>query len=183
MKKKIISLLITTSMAIFLAGCDKKHDASSLVSTKNLAKNIELTSIDGKKINMIYTGNGFTFGGAEGKTVLVNFFATWCPPCRAEVPHLVELQEKYKNDFVVVAVLMEENKKNEELAAFIKEFNINYFIANSPANFEASEAFGGIKGIPSMFMFDKNGKQIAHYPGATPQEIIEQDILKSLGKQ
>jgi len=183
MKKIVISALIASSIAIFFTGCDKKEDVNSLVSTKNLAKNITLTSIDGKKLNMIYTGSGFKFAELEGKATLVVFFATWCPPCRAEVPHLVELQEKYKNDFSVVAILVEENKKNEDVANFINENKINYFVSNSPANFEAVEAFGGVKGIPAMFMFDKNGNKTAYYAGATPQEIIEQDIIKTLGKK
>lgn len=182
MKKIFISALICVSTAIFFTGCNKKEDANSLVSTKNLAKNIELTAIDGKKLNMTYTGNGFKFAELQGKATLVVFFATWCPPCRAEVPHLVALQEKYKNDFAVVSILVEEGKRNEDVANFINEYKINYFVSNSPSNFEATEAFGGIKGIPAMFMFDKNGKQTAHYAGATPQELIEQDILKTLGK-
>ncbi len=182
MKKIAISTLIISSIAIFFTGCDKKEDADSLVSTKNLTKNITLTAIDGKKLNMAYTGNGFKFAELEGKATLVVFFATWCPPCRAEVPHLVELQEKYKNDFAVVAVLVEEDKRKEDVANFINEYKINYFVSNSPSNFEAADAFGGVKGIPAMFMFDKNGKQTAHYAGATPKELIEQDILKTLGK-
>ena len=79
-------------------------------------------------------------------------------------------------------MLLEENKSNNEVDAFMKEHKINYIVANSPANFSAAEAFGGVKGIPTMFMFDKNGKQTAFYPGATPEELIEKDILKTIGK-
>ncbi len=182
MKKIAYLLTITLSLVTFFAGCDKKNDASSLVSTKALIKNIELTGVDGTKLNMINTGGGFKFKELENKTVLVVFFATWCPPCKAEIPHLISLQEKYKNDFAVVAVLVEENKPNEEMVKFIGENHINYFVANSPSNLEAIEAVGGVKGIPTMFMFDKNGVKVAYYPGATPEEIIEQDIKKSLGK-
>ncbi len=167
---------------LLLSGCDKKTDANSLVSVKNLTKNIELTSVDGKKVEMISTGNGFKFQGLENKTVLVVFFATWCPPCKAEIPHLVALQEKYKNDFAVVSILVEENKPNAEMVKFIEEHHINYFVANSPTNFDAADAVGGVKGIPAMFMYDKNGVKTAQYTGATPEEIIEQDIKKSLGK-
>ncbi len=183
MKKTALSVTLLTCLAILSVGCDKKEDANTLVSTKNLTKPIELTSVDGKKMTLTYTANGFKIPELEGKATLVVFFATWCPPCKAEIPHLVALQEKYKNDFAVVAILMEENKPNAELSQFIADNKINYFVANSPANAEASEAFGGIKGIPTMFMFDKNGNKTAYYPGATPQELIEQDILKTLGKK
>lgn len=183
MRKIGYLLAITLSSALLFGGCDKKKDANSLVSTKNLAKNIELTGVDGKKINMMFTGNGFKFQELQNKAVLVVFFATWCPPCKAEIPHLVNLQQKYKDDFAVVAVLVEENKPNEEMVKFIRENNINYFVANSPANFEATEAVGGVRGIPAMFMYDKNGLKTAHYTGATQEDIIEQDIKKSIGKQ
>ncbi len=182
MKKVVVLALLVSSIAIFFTGCNKKEDANSLVSTKNLTKNITLTAIDGKNLTMLNTGSGVKFAELEGKTTLVVFFATWCPPCRAEVPHLVELQEKYKNDFAVVAILVEENKRNEDVAHFINEHKINYFVANSPASMEAAEMFG-IKGFPTMFMFDKNGNKTAYYPGATPKEIIEQDILKTIGKK
>lgn len=181
MKKTILSVTMISLLAIFGAGCDKK-DASSLVSTKNLSQSIALTSNDGKPITLEPVAGGFKVKELEGKATLVVFFATWCPPCKAEIPHLVALQEKYKNDFAVVAILMEENKPNAELAAFMNEHKINYLVANSPANQQAAEAFGGINGIPTMFMFDKNGKQTAYYPGATPEELIEKDILKTLGK-
>ncbi|MDD3466329.1 MAG: TlpA disulfide reductase family protein [Campylobacterales bacterium] len=181
MKKTILGATIISILAIFNAGCDKK-DANSLVSTKNLSQALTLTSNDGKPITLEYTGSGFKVKELEGKATLVVFFATWCPPCKAEIPHLVALQEKYKNDFAVVAVLLEENKSKDEISAFMTEHKINYLVANSPANFDAAEAFGGVKGIPTMFMFDKNGKQTAFYPGATPEEIIEKDILKTLGK-
>lgn len=183
MKKFGYLLTLSLVAGIFFVGCDKKESPDSLVSSKSLTKSIELTGVNGEKINTIYTGNGFKFAGVEEKAVLVVFFATWCPPCKAEIPHLVALQEKYNNEFSVIAVLLEEGKSNEEVSKFIAENKINYFVANSPANFEAAEAFGGVKGIPAMFMFDKNGNKTAYYPGATPKEIIEQDILKTLGKK
>ncbi len=181
MKKVTISALIISSLALIFVGCGKKEDASSLVSTKQLVKNMELTGVDGKKLTLVDTGSGFKVQELNGKTTLIVFFATWCPPCKAEIPHLVAMQEKYKNDFEVVAILVEENKTNEEMSAFIKEKNINYFVANAPSNMEVARVFG-VKGFPTMFMFDKNGTKAAYYPGATPVDIIEQDILKTLGK-
>lgn len=182
MKKITISTLILSLIAAFWSGCEKKEDASSLVSTKSLTKNITLKGVDGTNLTLIDTGSGFKVSELKGKTTLVVFFATWCPPCKAEIPHLIALQDKYKNDFAVVAILGEKNKPNEELNAFIKDHNINYFVANSETNMEAMQIFG-VRGFPTMFMFDRDGKKIAYYPGATPQEVIEQDILKSLGKK
>ena len=56
----------------------------------------------------------------------MSFFTTWCPACKAEIPGLVQLQNDYKNDFVVISILLEEMKTNDEVKTFIKESNINY---------------------------------------------------------
>jgi len=116
------------------------------------------------------------------KIVLLNFFATWCPPCKAEIPNLIKLQDDYKNDFVVISVLLEEMKTNEEIVDFIKSFNINYTVTNSPENFDLAKSLGGIKSIPTMFLIDKNSKIFQKYVGLVPSEMMEIDIKKVLEK-
>ncbi|MBD3829998.1 MAG: TlpA family protein disulfide reductase, partial [Arcobacter sp.] len=109
-------------------------------------------------------------------------FATWCPPCKAEIPNLIKLQDDYKNDFVVISVLLEEMKTNEEIVDFIKSFNINYTVTNSPENFDLAKSLGGIKSIPTMFLIDKNSKIFQKYVGLVPSEMMEIDIKKVLEK-
>ncbi len=182
MKKYILTPIFAALVSVLLVGCKDKAESEQLVSTKNMIKNIAFKDLAGKNINMVYTGEGFKFEGEGEKSTLLVFFATWCPPCKAEIPHLIELKNKYSDKFNVISVLLEENKSPAEVSSFIKEHKINYFVSTEEsANFEAAKIFG-VKGFPTMFLFDKDGKKIAFYPGATPAEIIEQDILKTVGK-
>jgi thiol-disulfide isomerase/thioredoxin len=181
--KSWISILASATL-LFLSGCssESKQEESKTVLPKETQKNEPLTlkTTDGKEIIVTPIEKGFTFSGYENKIVLVNFFATWCPPCKAEIPHLNNLQEKYKENFVIISVLLEENKSNEEIASFMKYNSINYIITNSPENFKFAKSAGGVKNIPLMFLYDKKGVYSTHYVGAIPEEMIDSDIKKVL---
>jgi len=176
MKKLFLSVLC---LSIFLGGCDKKEDAKEMISIKGVATEITLNTNSGKKIRAFRSNDGFRFEGYEGKAVLLGFFATWCPPCKAEVPHLISLNEKHKDKLGVLAVLIERDKPKSEIDAFATEYKINYEIAVSPSNQEMMNAVGGVRGIPNMFLFAPDGKLIAHYTGAVPEEMIEDDLKKA----
>jgi len=177
------ALFISCSM-LFFSGCSsekKKADENSSKAKEAIQnEKIVLQDISGKEIVVTPLEKGFSFAGYENKIVLVNFFTTWCPPCKAEIPHLVNLQEKYKENFVIISVLLEENKSNEEINSFMKYNSINYIITNSLENFKLAQSAGGVKNIPLMFLYDKNGKYSTHYVGAIPEEMIDADIKKVL---
>ncbi|KFL34506.1 MULTISPECIES: TlpA disulfide reductase family protein [unclassified Sulfurospirillum] len=169
---------------LFFNGCSsekkKADDNSSNAKEEAKSEKIVLQDVSGKEIVVTTRDKGFSFAGFENKVVLVNFFTTWCPPCKAEIPHLNNLQEKYKDNFVIISVLLEENKSNEEVNSFIKYNNINYIITNSIENFKLAQSAGGVKNIPLMFLYDKEGKYSTHYVGAIPEEMIDADIKKVL---
>lgn len=178
-----ISVLASATLLI-LSGCSseskKEEPKATLLKETPKSEPLTLKTTEGKEIVVTPTEKGFTFSGYENKVVLVNFFATWCPPCKAEIPHLNNLQEKYKENFVIISVLLEENKSNEEIASFMKYNNINFIITNSPENFKFAKNAGGVKNIPLMFLYDKNGSYSTHYVGAVPEEMIDSDIKKVL---
>jgi len=177
------ALFIASSM-LFFNGCssDKKKTEAKSEKVQEEVKNekIILQDVSGKEIVVTPLEKGFSFSGYENKVVLVNFFATWCPPCKAEIPHLNNLQEKYKDNFVIISVLLEENKSNEEISNFMKYNNIHYIITNGIENFKLAQSVGGVKNIPLMFLYDKEGKYSTHYVGAIPEEMIDADIKKVL---
>lgn len=142
--------------------------------------NIVLTDATGTNITVKKLEKGFIFEGYENKIVLLNFFATWCPPCKAEIPELNALQEKYKDDLKIISVLLEPNKSNEEVISFINDFNIKFTITNSPDNFKLADEVGGVESIPFMLIYDRNGTYKQHYTGAVPQEMVDADIVKVL---
>lgn len=178
--------LLLLALLFTFSGCeDKSSITEEDISTPQKAVNqnlFQLKDINGKVHEAKKTKEGIQVEGFEGKVVLLDFWATWCPPCRAEIPHLANLQKKYHDQFAVLALLMEEDKKNSDLQEFKDEFGINYTIFNGPENYRLSDALGGIKSLPTMIIYDPKGKYFNHYLGAIPEEMIEKDIQRALGQ-
>jgi thiol-disulfide isomerase/thioredoxin len=185
--KLTVTLILLTLLA---TGCEKKETPPTKNETKinkeapakTAANILTLTATDGKTFKLEATENGIKFDGLENQVVLLDFFATWCPPCRAEMPHLVNLQNKYNGKIQILSVLMEEDKDNAEAIAFGEEYHLNFPILNSKENFFLSQALGGIRSLPTLVMYDKSGNYFTHYTGAAPEEMIEADIKKALAK-
>jgi thiol-disulfide isomerase/thioredoxin len=170
----------------------EETNKSQKISTASMAASIEdmvqesnaifLKTTTGEKIKLISTENGIKFPDYPDKIVLLDFFATWCPPCRAAIPHLNSLQAKYKDTIQVIAILMEENKENSEIERFITKHKLSFPVSNSKENFILSQALGGIRSLPTMVMYDKKGNYHTHYVGVAPEEMIDADIQKALKK-
>ncbi len=185
MIKNYLVILLTFSV-LFISGCGDKEEGKAEITNKvkeaNKIPSFNLITTNNKAINLTIENDKWIFKGYENKVILLNFFATWCPPCKAEIPHLVNLQNKYKNNFQVISVLLEQGKSTSQLKEFIKEYNINYTIVNSNENYNIAKAIGGVKSIPTMFIINKNGKIMEKYIGAVPEEMIEIDIKKGIDK-
>ncbi len=171
-------------IAFIFSGCSEKDELNEQqikqVQTEEKKDNnkILLTEISGKQITLNVTDKGFVFEEFKDKVVLLNFFTTWCPPCKAEIPHLNSLQNRYKNQLQIISILLEEKKENQEIISFMNTNNIEYTITNSPENFKLANHIGGVKSIPYMIIYDKNGTYFKHYVGAIPEEMIEADLKK-----
>jgi thiol-disulfide isomerase/thioredoxin len=186
MQFKTLAFLSILSILVF-TGCDSKTEdgSSNKTDVKEVVvkkTNFILKTTDNLDLNIKVDGDKIIFKDYPEKLVLLNFFATWCPPCKAEIPNLIELQNKYANDFKVVSVLLEEGKSNEDIKDFINKYKINYQVTNGKQNFQFSTALGGIKSIPTMFLIDKNSDVFQKYIGIVPVEMMEIDIKKLLEK-
>ena len=181
MPRTVITPFSFVLLVFLMLGCDQKP-----LSQQERGE-IVLTDLNGSALTVAFT----TPAGApmkslriptyHGKILFVDFFSTSCGPCRDEVPHLVALQEKYKDDMVILGVLLE-NKTPQELAPFIDYFGINYPVSISPANRDMTEIVGGVRGIPAMYLYDKEGRYVTHYLGAVPEAMIENDIQRILNR-
>jgi len=87
---------------------------------------------------------------------------------------------KYKNDIQIISILLEENKSNEYVTDFMHSNGIKFIITNSDDNFKLAQGSVGVKSIPFMLIYDRNGNYSQHYTGAIPEEMIEEDIKKVL---
>ncbi len=114
----------------------------------------------------------------KGKIVVIDFWATWCPPCRAEIPGYVELMKKYgKDGLVIIGVSMDEGGA-EVVKTFAGKFGVNYPMVMGDDKMLA--AFGGIEALPTTFLIDRNGQIRDRKVGAEATEAYEKKIVALL---
>ena len=187
LKKALFSTLLTLSATFFISCSDDPND---MVSSNEYV----LTALNNSQIVVKQEDSGFYIEKEKGKVVIFDIFATWCPPCQASASHLSSLQDKYKDDLVIIGITIEEpeldkNGKiiNDKLNNFKIKYDARYTIVNSNQNKDLSTAITTILEmgprfpIPTMAMY-KDGKYINHYVGAVQEEFIESDIKRALGK-
>jgi len=152
------------------------RNASDLqVENKNMAPSFSLSTIDGKTISL---------ADYKDKGIILNFWATWCPPCRAEIPDMIELQSEYESkNFTFIGVAV--GDKPEKVKTYIKNQGINYPVAiGTPeiTNDYGQFIDGGIRGIPTSFIINTKGEVLGHFVGARSKEVFEEAIKESLKK-
>jgi thiol-disulfide isomerase/thioredoxin len=124
--------------------------------------------------------NGQTVSTAQfkGKVIIVNFWATWCPPCREEIPELVALQEKYKDRLQIIGVSMDEDATPAEVNAFAAKAGINYPIVMGK---EIAKEYGGVPGLPTSFVVNEDGGVVQKHVGILQRDEIETEVRALLG--
>ena len=134
------------------------------------APKFTVTDINGKEIKL---------ESYKGKVVLVMFWATWCGPCRMEIPHLIELDKKYgKDGFVILALTVGERSTNDQLITFVQRMGITYRVALRGD--AVAQQFGGAESIPTAFLIDRSGDLRVKFVGAHPREDFEREITPLL---
>ena len=110
----------------------------------------------------------------KGRIVLINFWATWCGPCRAEIPSLVELQEKYKDHLTILGVSIDD--KADKLRPYAAEFKMNYPVLVGDGHQDMQDAFGPLYGIPVSVIVGRDGRIALKHSGIATKEQFEREI-------
>ncbi len=117
-------------------------------------------------------GKTHTLSGYRGKWVLVNFWATWCPPCLEEIPELAALHERRK-DLAVIGVAMD-YRNPREVARFADDYFIPYPIVLG--NRKSASQVGAVDGLPASYLYNPQGKLVARHVGALTRKAVESYI-------
>src|ERR1700681_1817449 len=177
MKMKNVGVIIVTVLALIgltyyadkktrvfrNVGIAARKDYSPDKSIGTPAPEVHFKDLDGKDISL---------DDYKGKVVLVNFWATWCDPCREEIPWLIDMQQKYANKgFTVLGIAMDEEGKSVVATYVSKEhFDVNSqkLTMNYPiviGNDDIAEKFGGLLGYPTSVLISRDGKQVKRITG------------------
>ncbi|MBE0645026.1 MAG: TlpA family protein disulfide reductase [Bacteroidetes bacterium] len=123
-------------------------------------------------------GKAITLESLKGKVVVLNFWATWCPPCRAEIPAFKSTYDKYKTKGVEIVGVSLDHKGWDVVKPFLKQQNINYPVVLGGA--EIARAYGNIQSIPTTFIIDRKGKVIDSHVGAISEDALVKSFEKLL---
>ncbi|MGE5893593.1 MAG: TlpA family protein disulfide reductase [bacterium] len=130
------------------------------------APDFNLATLDGKS---------YTLADFRGRVIFLNFWTTWCPPCREEIPDLNELSKKYnKKDFVIVAISTDISPRT--LTDFLKKYPVEYLVLHDPES-KAARNYKAYS-LPASFLIDRNGKIVERFLGS--EKWMGRDFLKKI---
>ena len=177
-RRTIILVGVITLMTLSLYGSlrasrifHSQAAASNSVDGTTLepAPDFELKSLDGRTVKL---------SDFHGKVVVLNFWATWCAPCRVETPWLVDFYRQYKEQGLEVVGISMDDGEQEHVSDFVKEMGINYTVLTG--NHAVGDAYGGARFLPQTFFIDRDGKIIKHNFGIKNKSDLEDVIKQSL---
>jgi thiol-disulfide isomerase/thioredoxin len=123
-------------------------------------------------------GNVVSTAQWQGKVVILNFWATWCPPCREEIPILIELAKKYKDSLLIVGVSVDDGSP-DEVREFAKAFHMNYPVVMW--SHELVSEYGGVPALPTTFLINKDARIVQKHEGLYPPEVYDTEVRALMG--
>lgn len=168
MKKALFLLLVVAALIAWIAL--RRHSAplAGRVGELRPAPDFSLTDLGGKKLRL---------SDYRGHVVLLDFWASWCDPCKREIPHFADMQNRYgPQGLQVIGISMDDDEKLAR--EFQQQFKMNYPVAMGSA--QLADQYGGILGLPITYVIDREGRIAARHVGATEAAVFESEIRKLL---
>ena len=163
-QKTLFALIIAT---LVIVGCTNEEDSNK--PSGSAAPRFSLKNVQGNTVRLT---------DFKGKVVLLNFFATWCAPCRQEVPDFVRLYNKHKDKGFEIVGIGLDMEGATVLGPFAKQFGILYPILLGTR--EVVMDYGEIKGVPTSFFIDRKGCVAEQFIGVRPAHVLERTIVELL---
>jgi thiol-disulfide isomerase/thioredoxin len=164
----LVSSLLLCFFPSFSAAQDQQPSIR-FVRHPDPAPDFKLAGLDGKPVAL---------ADSRGKVILVNFWATWCGPCRAELSDLIDLQAKYKERFQILSLIVDDDDP-AAVRKVVENYGINYPVALAPN--EVRMQYGGIAALPTSFMLDTEGRIVQKHEGLRDPRLYETEIRALLG--
>ena len=144
-----------------------QRQSASTQMKGDVAPDFTLQSLEGQTVHL---------SDYRGKAVLLNFWATWCAPCKIEMPWFVELQKRYGPEGLQIVGVAMDDASPKEIAAFAKDMGVNYPVLIGKE--AVGDAYGGVQFLPESFYIDRNGKVLDKAFGLKGRGEIEDNIKK-----
>src|ERR1700722_12928826 len=168
----VVVAVVAAAMLYFGFHMARRSGPAPPIAKSGPAPDFTLQSLD---------GNSMRLSDLRGKAVLLNFWATWCSPCKIEMPWFVELQKEYGGQGLqIVGVAMDDASK-QEIAQFAKDMGVNYPILIGKES--VGDQYGGVPALPETFFIGRDGKLIDKIIGLKGKSEIEDDVKKALNTQ
>jgi thiol-disulfide isomerase/thioredoxin len=185
MPRSLVRGAVTASMLAFtLSACQQASEpaatAAAQLGGKSSAAGTAACQPKAKPANFDFTlkdlhGKEMHLSELKGKVVLLDFWATWCGPCKMEIPGFVELHDKYKGQgFEIVGLLTQDDVANAP--AFMEKFKMNYQVLDANDQTALEDAYGPLFGLPTSFLISKDGLVCRTHIGFSPKEQFEKEI-------
>ena len=160
-----LACVLGASLSVLLSGCGGGAQAPAGPAAMKTAPEFELKDVE---------GNLYRSSSANGTVRLVDFWATWCTPCRQEVPMFKDFNATYgPKGFTLVGIAMDDEGV-EKVKPFVDEMKIPYLTLIG--NDGVVDAFGGVVGFPTKFLIDREGRIVDSWVGEVPRAILEKRI-------
>ena len=170
----VVVVLVVTGMLIAGRHMARTGNTASPIPAGNnikgtAAPDFELTTLDGQKLRL---------SDLRGKAVLLNFWATWCGPCKIEIPWLEDLQKQYAPQGLQIVGISMDDDPPAKVAQFAKDQGINYTVVMG--NDKVADLYGGVDGLPETFYIGRDGKIVTRVLGLVGHKEIEENIQSAL---
>ncbi|HVZ17362.1 MAG TPA: TlpA disulfide reductase family protein [Terriglobales bacterium] len=165
---KLFTAAAFLALILLSAGCKPRPGVTPSATNHPVAPQFSLTDINGQKLDLT---------SYRGKIVLLDFWATWCAPCRTEIPHFIDMQNKYGSQGLqIIGISLDDSA--DPVKKYYAEQKMNYPVA--VGDDKLASAYGGVLGLPVAYLIDREGRILYKHTGETDAAVFEKEIGEAL---